>query len=215
MNDRNLVDDDLEQIALDIEKHENASDVELIKAAKLLHKTKQKFCDGEYTSTNWDDWSQKRLQLKATRIRELLRIGAADNPAEELMRKRRLNADRQRKHRDAQKQKGVEKSNNTVNGRQAVRDAENDGVEPEVSAADSRTVIAVSNDAVNAAAPAPQAVISASVDDQREANKQQLLTWAEAASADEIRVVLDFIASRKTKSAAPNGDFETPSVAAA
>ncbi len=55
---------------------------------------------GEAGDTNWYSWATKNIKLSLSRLRELQRIAAADNPRKELERQRKVTQKRVERHRE-------------------------------------------------------------------------------------------------------------------
>jgi hypothetical protein len=91
---------ELAAIAARIVKHANAADESLLHAAKELVAVKARIEGGEFGNIKWAKWSSENLSLGPTRIRELLKIGQAENDEAELKRQRDNNSERQKRHRD-------------------------------------------------------------------------------------------------------------------
>jgi hypothetical protein len=92
---------DPKKIAAQIIEHEKKSGEHTIKAAELLVKARKAF-EYEYKGRglNWEQWCDEFIKLSQSRIRELLQIGRADDPAEELEELRAKTRARVQKHRE-------------------------------------------------------------------------------------------------------------------
>jgi hypothetical protein len=74
------------------------SDEKVIETGKLLCELRRRVEAGEAGPVRWMGWAMKHVGLSRSRIYELLRIGAAKYPYEELEHLRRRNMERQKRH---------------------------------------------------------------------------------------------------------------------
>lgn len=89
----------LEDLAQRITEHSEKSDRCMLEAARLLAEARRRVDAGEIPGVTWKDWTKKNLSLSPSRIKELLRIGRADDPAAALARQRAVTRSRVKSHR--------------------------------------------------------------------------------------------------------------------
>ncbi len=79
----------LEVLAEKIARYATQADEKTIEAAKLIREARNRVEAGEAGDINWYSWGPKNIKLSMPRLRELQRIGAAENPQKELERGRK------------------------------------------------------------------------------------------------------------------------------
>ena len=89
----------LDVVARQIEAHAEKSDEHVISAAMLMREARRRVDDGEAGVIKWYAWAPKNINLSHSRLRELQRIAAADDPVKELERQRKLTQKRVEDHR--------------------------------------------------------------------------------------------------------------------
>lgn len=93
--------DTLENVVWKIAVAVKKSDDMTITAALLVHQARQRVKSGEAgPGVKWEAWAAKNIKLSKSRIRELLRIGDADDPDAELERIRGRTRERVHRHRE-------------------------------------------------------------------------------------------------------------------
>ncbi len=93
--------DTLEIVAGKIAAMAKKSDEYVISAAILVHEARQRVKNGEAgRGVKWETWAVKNIKLSKSRIRELQRIGAADDPEAELCRNRGGTLQRVQRYRE-------------------------------------------------------------------------------------------------------------------
>ena len=80
----------LEALAVKIAQYATEADEKTIEAAKLIREARKRVEAGEAGDTNWYSWGRKNIKLLLSRLRELQRIAAAQDPRKELKRLRRM-----------------------------------------------------------------------------------------------------------------------------
>ena len=90
----------LATLAEKIARYATEADEHTIKAAKLIREARKRIEAGEAGDTNWYSWAPKNIKLSLSRLRELQRIAAADNPQKELERQRKVTQKRVERHRE-------------------------------------------------------------------------------------------------------------------
>ena len=93
----------LDDLAASIIEYSNAADDQLIKAAKLMQQAKTLIEAGEGNGLSWQDWVDQNIQLKRSRVYELLRLAKAEDPGAELERLREENCERQARYQARKK----------------------------------------------------------------------------------------------------------------
>ncbi len=89
----------LEDLAQRITEHSENSDHSMLEAARLLAEARRRVDAGEIPGATWKDWTEEYLSLSSSRIKELLIIGQADDPAAALARQRAVTRSRVKSHR--------------------------------------------------------------------------------------------------------------------
>ncbi len=93
--------DTLEIVAKKIVAMAKKSDEYVISAAVLVREARQRVNSGEAGSgVKWGPWAVENIKLSKSRIRELQRIGDADDPEAELERIREQTRERVQRHRE-------------------------------------------------------------------------------------------------------------------
>lgn len=90
----------LKVVARKIKEHAEKSDEYVISAAKLVAEARRRVEAGEAGDTTWYAWAPENIDLSLSRLRDLQRIAAADDPAKELERQRKLMQKRVEEHRE-------------------------------------------------------------------------------------------------------------------
>ena len=80
----------LETLAEKIARYATEADEKTIEAAKLVGEARKRVEAGEAGDTSWYSWGPKNIKLLLSRLRELQRIAAAQDPRKELKRLRRM-----------------------------------------------------------------------------------------------------------------------------
>jgi hypothetical protein len=93
----------LETLAEKIAQYATEADEHTIKAAKLIREARKRVEAGEAGDTNWYSWAGKNIKLSTSRLRELQRIAAAEDPRKELARNQRKTRERVERHREKKK----------------------------------------------------------------------------------------------------------------
>ncbi len=79
----------LEALAVKIAQYATEADERTIEAAKLVGEARKRVEAGEAGEVKWYEWGRKNIKLLLSRLRELQRIAAAQDPQKELKRLRR------------------------------------------------------------------------------------------------------------------------------
>ncbi len=90
----------LEVVARKIKEHVDKSDEHVIAAAMLVREARRRVEAGEAGDIKWYAWAPENIRLSVSRLRDLQRIAAADDPAKELERQRKLMQKRVEEHRE-------------------------------------------------------------------------------------------------------------------
>lgn len=138
----------------------------LFEARKLIEKTK---------GVTWKAWCEKNLQLKESRIRDLLAIGKSPQPHQVLQKQREDAADRQKRMREERKaaQEAKAKADLDAKAELEVKAAAHDG-KPDTAAE------ALQKPPLHHGGPAPEI----------EPERDELAYWAEHAGIDAVKEVL-------------------------
>ena len=80
----------LEALAVKIAQYATEADEKTIEAAKLVGEARKRVEAGEAGEVKWYTWGRKNIKLLLSRLRELQRIAAAQDPRMELKRLRRM-----------------------------------------------------------------------------------------------------------------------------
>ena len=92
----------LQTMADAIVQHANAADEQLIQAARMLVKLRERIERGEGGGATWHEWARKNLKLGRSRVHELEAIGEAEDPAEALEKRRTATRERVQRCREAE-----------------------------------------------------------------------------------------------------------------
>ena len=90
----------LETLAEKIAQYATEADEHTIKAAKLIREARKRVEAGEAGDTNWYTWARENIKLSTSRLRELQRIAAAEDPRKELKRGRKKTQERVERYRE-------------------------------------------------------------------------------------------------------------------
>jgi len=90
----------LEVLAKKIARYATEADEKTIEAAKLIREARKRVEAGEAGDITWYSWAPKNIKLSMSRLRELQRIAAAEDPRKELKRQRKLTQVRVENHRE-------------------------------------------------------------------------------------------------------------------
>lgn len=90
----------LEALAEKIAQYATEADEKTIEAAKLIREARKRVEAGEAGDTNWYSWATKNIKLSLSRLRELQRIAAAEDPQKELKRQRKVTQKRVERYRE-------------------------------------------------------------------------------------------------------------------
>ncbi len=90
----------LDVVARKIKEHAEKSDEHVIAAAVLVREARRRVEAGEAGDIKWYAWAPENIKLSVSRLRDLQRIAAADDPAKELERQRKLMQKRVEEHRE-------------------------------------------------------------------------------------------------------------------
>ncbi|GAM96833.1 hypothetical protein U91I_00454 [alpha proteobacterium U9-1i] len=153
--------------AIKIEGAVRSADASLLEAARLLVEVKAHIEGGAFSGVTWREWSSQTLSIGDRRVRELLRVGKAPDPATELAEQRAKNTARQQRHRAAQAERG--------------------SPTPRLQ---STVLVVKSPDEANASDESKRTGKGDISDEAK-----QLIDWAMKASRDRIEQVLEFIAN--------------------
>ena len=93
----------LAALAVKIARYVTEADEKTIEAAKLIGEARERVEAGEAGDTNWYSWAPKNIKLSLSRLRELQRIAAAQDPQKELNRQRKVTQKRVERHREQKK----------------------------------------------------------------------------------------------------------------
>ncbi len=104
----------LEDLAQRITEHSESSDRSKLEAARLLADARRRVDDGEIPGVTWKDWTEENLSLSSSRIKELLGIGQADDPAAALARQRAKTRTRVKSHRKQKAARDSEREQGAV-----------------------------------------------------------------------------------------------------
>ena len=113
-------------VARKIKEHAEKSDEHVFAAAMLVAAARQRVDGGEAGDTTWYAWAPKNIDLSLSRLRDLQRIAAADDPAKELERQRKLMQKRVEGHRE---KKAAEKRELEAERRELIAWAKNAPIE--------------------------------------------------------------------------------------
>jgi len=92
----------LQTMADTIVRHANAADEQLIQAARMLVRLRERIQRGEGDGLTWHEWARKNLKLGRSRVHELEAIGEAEDPAEALEKRRTATRERVQRCREAE-----------------------------------------------------------------------------------------------------------------
>ena len=101
----------LEDLAQRITEHSENSDRSMLEAARLLAEARRRVDADEVPGVTWKDWAEENLSLSASRVKELLKIGTAVDPAAALDRQRKATNERVASHRE---KKAAQKAETTA-----------------------------------------------------------------------------------------------------
>ena len=104
----------LEALAVKIAQYATEADEKTIEAAKLIREARKRVEAGEAGDTNWYSWAPKNIKLSLSRLRELQRIAAADNPQKELKRGRKKTQERVERYREKKSSAPLRNGGTTV-----------------------------------------------------------------------------------------------------
>jgi hypothetical protein len=93
----------LEALAVKIAQYATEADEKTIEAAKLIREARKRVEAGEAGEVKWYTWARENIKLSTSRLRELQRIAAAEDPRKELQRQRKLTQVRVENHREKKK----------------------------------------------------------------------------------------------------------------
>ncbi len=93
----------LETLAVKIAQYATEADEKTIEAAKLIREARKRVEAGEAGEVKWYTWARENIKLSTSRLRELQRIAAAEDPRKELQRQRKLTQVRVENHREKKK----------------------------------------------------------------------------------------------------------------
>ncbi len=93
----------LEALAVKIAQYATEADEKTIEAAKLIREARKRVEAGEAGEVKWYTWARENIKLSTSRLRELQRIAAAEDPRKELQRQRKLTQVRVQNHREMKK----------------------------------------------------------------------------------------------------------------
>ena len=79
----------LEALAVKIAQYATEADEKTIEAAKLVGEARKRVEAGEAGEVKWYTWARENIKLSTSRLRELQRIAAAEDPQKELKRGRK------------------------------------------------------------------------------------------------------------------------------
>jgi hypothetical protein len=96
--------DRLSRLAIDIRAHVSVDDDRSITLGRMLLDSRRHFNKGKIGNRDWNRWlKESEINLRSTRIRELLRVAMAADPRMEHRKQKDQNNGRQRKHREAKR----------------------------------------------------------------------------------------------------------------
>ncbi len=84
----------LEALAVKIAQYATEADEKTIEAAKLVGEARKRVEAGEAGEVKWYTWARENIKLSTSRLRELQRIAAAEDPQKELKRGRKKTQER-------------------------------------------------------------------------------------------------------------------------
>ncbi len=90
----------LAALAVKIARYATEADEKTIEAARMIRKVRMRVEAGEAGDITWISWAPKNIKLSMSRLRELQRIAAAEDPRKELQRQRKLIQVRVENHRE-------------------------------------------------------------------------------------------------------------------
>ncbi len=90
----------LEALAVKIVQYAKEADDKTIEAAKLIREARKRVEAGEAGDITWYSWAPKNIKLSTSRLRELQRIAAAEDPQKELKRGRKKTQERVERYRE-------------------------------------------------------------------------------------------------------------------
>ncbi len=93
----------LEDLAEKIAQYATEADEKTLEAAKLVGKARKRIDAGDAGDVTWEAWAREHIKLCDSRLRELQRIGEAEDPKKELKRQRKLTQVRVENHREKKK----------------------------------------------------------------------------------------------------------------
>ena len=112
----------LEVLAEKIARYATEADERTIEAAKLISEARKRVEAGEADDTNWYSWAAKNIKLSESRVRELQRIAAAEDPQKELERGRKKTRERVERHREKKKSAALRNGGASVAGTAEMED---------------------------------------------------------------------------------------------
>ena len=90
----------LEALAVKIAQYATEADEKTIEAAKLVGEARKRVEAGEAGEVKWYTWARENIKLSTSRLRELQRIAAAEDPQKELKRLRKITSKRVERYRE-------------------------------------------------------------------------------------------------------------------
>ncbi len=90
----------LAALAVKIARYATEADEKTIEAAKLIREARKRVEAGEAGDITWYSWAPKNIKLSLSRLRELQRIAAAEDPQKELERQRKVTQKRVERYRE-------------------------------------------------------------------------------------------------------------------
>lgn len=104
----------LETLAEKITQCATQADEHTIEAALLIREARKRVEAGEAGETTWYEWARNNIKLSMSRLRELQRIGDAEDPWKELERTQKKTQERGERHRKKKKSAPLRNGGATV-----------------------------------------------------------------------------------------------------
>ncbi len=104
----------LEALAVKIAQYATEADEKTIEAAKLIREARKRVEAGEAGEVKWYTWARENIKLSTSRLRELQRIAAAEDPRKELKRGRKKTQERVERYREKKSSAPLRNGGTTV-----------------------------------------------------------------------------------------------------
>ncbi|MHA1569877.1 MAG: hypothetical protein ACTSXZ_10435 [Alphaproteobacteria bacterium] len=104
----------LRALAVKIAQYATEADEKTIEAAKLVGEARRRVEAGESGEVKWYTWARDNIKLSTSRLRELQRIAAAEDPQKELKRGRKKTPERVGRYREKKRPPPLRNGGTTV-----------------------------------------------------------------------------------------------------